>query len=140
MKRTPKQIIEACKSSQSMMQAARKLEIKYDTLRKYAIQLGVWNPNQSGKGISKAIYTLEQIFSNEIYIKSGALKYRLFKENVKQEICERCSIIDWLGQKIAFELHHKDGDKYNNNINNLEVLCPNCHSQTDNFRGRKKRV
>ncbi len=46
----------------------------------------------------------------------------------------------WLDSKIPLELHHKDGDKFNNCIENLEVLCPNCHSLTDNVRGKNNRV
>lgn len=39
-----------------------------------------------------------------------------------------------MGNNISFELHHKDGNKLNNSRDNLEILCPNCHSQTPNYR------
>lgn len=138
IKITNEEIIKVCKSAQSMSEAARILKIKYDTLKKYAIKLNVWNPNQSGKGIEKAKYTLESILSNKYYISSINLKGRLYKADIKQKKCEDCNITSWNKKRIAFELHHIDGDKYNNNINNLKILCPNCHSQTDNFRGRNK--
>jgi hypothetical protein len=38
------------------------------------------------------------------------------------------------------ELHHKDGDRTNNILSNIELLCPNCHALTDNYRGSKKKV
>lgn len=47
--------------------------------------------------------------------------------------CECCKHTEWLNQPINLELHHIDGDKSNNELNNLQLLCPNCHSYTDNF-------
>ena len=52
--------------------------------------------------------------------------------------CEKCHISEWMGQKLTLELHHIDGDHYNNSLENLQILCPNCHSQTPNFRSRNK--
>lgn len=67
---------------------------------------------------------------------SGRLLERLIEEGYKERKCERCGIVDWMGQKITFHLHHRDGDHDNNKLENLESLCPNCHSQTNNFAGR----
>lgn len=50
--------------------------------------------------------------------------------------CERCQLEQWLNNPIPLEVHHKDGDKLNNELDNLELLCPNCHALTDNWRGR----
>ena len=50
--------------------------------------------------------------------------------------CENCGLSEWMGKKIALEVHHKDGDSLNNELSNLQLLCPNCHSLTDNWRGR----
>ena len=51
--------------------------------------------------------------------------------------CEKCGNTVWLGQKIPLEVHHKDGDSTNNELINLELLCPNCHALTDTHRGKK---
>lgn len=64
------------------------------------------------------------------------LKWRLIEEGVKEWRCERCNNTEWLGDKIPLELHHKDGDRTNNELDNLELLCPNCHAFTDTYRGR----
>lgn len=48
--------------------------------------------------------------------------------------CNCCKINKWMNKKITFELHHKDGDRKNTLRTNLEVLCPNCHTQTPNYR------
>ena len=45
-----------------------------------------------------------------------------------------------MGEEIPLELHHKDGDHSNNSISNFEILCPNCHAFTENYRGRKNRM
>lgn len=50
--------------------------------------------------------------------------------------CECCGNIEWLGQPIVLEVHHKDGDHLNNVLENLDLLCPNCHSLTENWRGK----
>ena len=50
--------------------------------------------------------------------------------------CEKCGNVEWLNQPIVLEVHHKDGDHLNNVLENLELLCPNCHSLTENWRGK----
>ena len=52
--------------------------------------------------------------------------------------CESCGIKDWNNKPLSLELEHKDGDCFNNDLSNLEFLCPNCHSLTPTFRGRNK--
>lgn len=70
------------------------------------------------------------------------LKKRLFKEGIKEEKCEICGLISWLDKEISLQLHHKDGDNTNNSLENLQILCPNCHSQTNNYAGKnaKKKI
>ena len=50
--------------------------------------------------------------------------------------CECCGLSEWNNKPITLEIHHKDGDHLNNVLDNLQLLCPNCHSQTDNWRGK----
>ena len=52
--------------------------------------------------------------------------------------CNGCKIDTWRGKPIILELEHKDGNNKNNIRENLEALCPNCHSQTETWRGRNK--
>ena len=56
--------------------------------------------------------------------------------HIRGHKCECCEQIEWLGQQIPLEVHHKDGDSLNNEMSNLELLCPNCHALTKNYRGR----
>lgn len=50
--------------------------------------------------------------------------------------CARCGISEWLGQPVCFEMDHIDGNNQNNTRHNLEILCPNCHSNTPTWKGR----
>lgn len=83
---------------------------------------------------------LQDIFENkDKYVCSGKLLRRLIKEGHKEHMCEQCKNTTWNEKPIALELNHVDGNRDNNSPENLQLLCPNCHAQTDNWRGRKKR-
>jgi len=76
---------------------------------------------------------------NTVHIKSDKLIKKLIDEGIKEYKCENpeCGISSWHGKEIKLQLHHIDGNHFNNEVDNLMILCPNCHSQTDNFCGRK---
>jgi hypothetical protein len=69
----------------------------------------------------------------------GHLKRRLINLGLKEDRCEVCGISEWLGAPLSLALHHVNGDGKDNRLENLQLLCPNCHSQTDNFAGRNMR-
>ena len=52
--------------------------------------------------------------------------------------CEVCSISDWQGKPITLQVDHINGDAGNNEPDNIRLICPNCHSQTDSFGGGNK--
>jgi len=65
------------------------------------------------------------------------------ENKVKKYICEKCGIVEWQGKLIRFHLDHINGNHTDNTVENLRLLCPNCHSQTDTYcRGstRKKQL
>lgn len=64
------------------------------------------------------------------------LKRRLLQDGVKTGRCDTCGIGAWRGRPIHLDLHHVNGDGFDNRLENLRLLCPNCHSQTSNFAGR----
>jgi DNA-binding CsgD family transcriptional regulator len=66
----------------------------------------------------------------------GNLKRRLLREGLKAARCEACGITAWQGRPLSLALHHINGDGRDNRLENLQLLCPNCHSQTENFSGR----
>lgn len=67
------------------------------------------------------------------------LKERLLKEGLLEDKCSRCGIIDWNDEPISLQIHHKNGKGKDNRLENLCILCPNCHSQTETFAGRNSR-
>jgi hypothetical protein len=68
------------------------------------------------------------------------IKKWLFNFKLKIEICEICSLTNkWMDKSLSLQLDHIDGDNSNYEINNLRILCPNCHSQTDNYAGKKNK-
>jgi 5-methylcytosine-specific restriction endonuclease McrA len=52
--------------------------------------------------------------------------------------CVKCRLSRWSDKPLMLELHHIDGNDKNNNLENAQLLCPNCHSQTHNFRNKKR--
>ena len=66
------------------------------------------------------------------------LKSRLISEGLKTDRCEVCGLREWQGAPITLALHHINGTRTDNRLQNLQVLCPNCHSQTDTFAGRRR--
>lgn len=75
--------------------------------------------------------------SNKKPIQSYKLRNRLLRESLLEAKCYQCDLTEWNGKPLSFELHHKDGNTSNNTLDNLELLCPNCHSQTSNHRRSK---
>lgn len=99
------------------------------------------------------INLLAEVKSSNKYSSPGYLTY-IFTENwdtlgieakrlkvilEQQGKCNKCEVSSWNGQQITLEFEHKDGDNSNNSRDNVEALCPNCHSQTATWRGRKNK-
>ena len=60
-------------------------------------------------------------------------------EREKEWKCERCGLNTWQGSPLPLEIHHIDGNRRNHDLSNLQILCPNCHSQTSNWRSRNQK-
>jgi transposase-like protein len=67
------------------------------------------------------------------------LKLRLLAAGLKENCCEECGLSEWRGKALSVALHHVNGDGKDNRLENIKFLCPNCHSQTDNYSGRSTR-
>jgi DNA-binding CsgD family transcriptional regulator len=66
------------------------------------------------------------------------LKGRLLAAGLKQSLCEECGLSSWRGKPLPLALHHVNGDGDDNRLENLQLLCGNCHSQTSNFSGKNR--
>lgn len=86
-----------------------------------------------------AFRPVDEVFAVNTRRNRGHLKTRLLRLGIKDGRCERCGLARWLRQPVALALHHVNGDRLDNRVQNLELLCPNCHSQTENFSGRNGR-
>lgn len=84
--------------------------------------------------------SLDEYLTSDSSIDGYELKNRLLKAGYKSNICEVCGTSDWNGKPLSMQIHHKDGNNKNNCLDNLMMICPNCHSQTENYRGKSNKV
>ena len=134
------EFIKITMESETMSKAAAQLKMHFNTFKKYAVKFGVYNPNQGGKGTLKPIpprYATHEILEGlHPHYQTYKLKQRLFKEGILKNQCNECGIESWNGKELKCELDHIDGDRTNHKLENLRILCPNCHSQTETFRSK----
>lgn len=74
------------------------------------------------------------------HINNFKLKEKLIKCGIKENKCEICGNDSWMGKPLKCQLHHINGDNTDNRIENLQMLCPNCHSQTENYCGLANKI
>ena len=146
------QLKKAVKDSFSYRQVLKKLGLReaggnYEQVKKYIkeYKLNVshfkgraWNKGL--KGIGKPRIPLELILVKNSSFQSFKLKKRLFAAGLKPQYCENCG---WAERTkdgyLPLELDHINGDRHDNRLENLRILCPNCHSLTANHRGRLRK-
>jgi hypothetical protein len=90
----------------------------------------------------KTRYTFEEIFKKDSKCKSGnkILKKIILRNKILEHCCGICKIEPvWNGKPLILQVDHIDGDSSNNEIKNLRLVCPNCHSQTDTYCGKLKK-
>ena len=87
---------------------------------------------------TKEEFIKEVLVLNGVGWKSHAIKLELFKFGLKERKCEKCGQDEiWFGEKLSLQLDHKNGNHKDNRFENLEILCPNCHSQTPTYSGKR---
>jgi protein-tyrosine-phosphatase len=93
--------------------------------------------NRYPNGIKKSFS--EILVENSLYGNRRILKKRLFQEGLLKNICSICGQIpEWNGKKLVLEIDHINGIRNDNRLENLRILCPHCHSQTNTFTGKTK--
>ena len=131
------EILQWIEINQSKAFMCKELKCKPETLNAYLKQMNIeYSGNMGGKGIKTSNqYKIAEEYAKGTCVKSHKLKLKLIKDGVKEEKCELCKLAEWQGVKIPLELHHKDGNHFNNKLENLEILCPNCHATQNGNSG-----
>ena len=147
---TDEQFIEAVKNSLSYAEVLRKIGLKvagsnYDTVKRKISELNLdishmtgqgWNKGERYKPVKGKRPLEEVLIEHSTWVNTNNLRKRLLNEGLKEKKCECCGNSEWMGKPIALELHHVNGIKDDLRIENLQILCPNCHAFTDNYRGK----
>jgi Zn finger protein HypA/HybF involved in hydrogenase expression len=151
---------ELCKNSYSLAEVLRKAGRKgggpQQTLKKKIAEYNIdishftgqnWNKGKNKENDERIArqsknqekYTLEEVFKKDSTITQHGLRGYIQRYNLIEYKCAKCGCDGhWQNGEIKLEIHHRDGNNHNNEINNLVYLCPNCHALTDNFRGKNK--
>jgi Zn finger protein HypA/HybF involved in hydrogenase expression len=150
---TESQLIEAVKNAISIAGVLKLVGLKpaganYSNIKRHIKELQLDTSHWKGQGWNKgqnlghrrdiSEYLIDNTLRIGPVIGSNALRKRLIKEGFKRAECENCKLREWNGQPAPLELDHINGNHEDNRIENLQILCPNCHAQTETYRGKNK--
>lgn len=141
------QYTKAVKASTSYSDTCRTLGVcvhgsTYRKVRREIIQLGLTTDhfNHTNRSGSTKKLLIEDILVEGSGYNSSRLKKRLVKEGLKEDTCEECGGGNsWNNKPLVIQLDHINGVHSDNRIDNLRLLCPNCHSQTDTFTSKNRK-
>lgn len=129
-------ILKWIEEKQSKAYMCKQLNCKPETLNSYLEKMGISYKGRQGlKENPNHNYKTAEEYVKNAYVSSHKLKEKLIRDGIKKHQCELCLLEEWQGEKIPLELHHKDGNHYNNDFENLQILCPNCHALQENNSG-----
>lgn len=146
---TDEALIAAIKDSLTYADVLRCLGLRvhssrYKRVQKDVQRLGLDTSHflRNRIGMSKPINIekpLEELLLEGTEVHTHRLKKRLIKAGLLEEKCHICEVLHWQGRKLSLHLDHIDGNRRNNTLENLRLLCPNCHSLTETYCGNKNK-
>ncbi|SES81878.1 HNH endonuclease signature motif containing protein [Hymenobacter actinosclerus] len=98
-----------------------------------------WNQGERFRAFGTPFCWDDILVENSTYASTFRLRKRLIEYGLKEHRCEACTLSEWLGEPIPLELHHVNGVNNDHRLENLQLLCPNCHALTDNYRGKNQK-
>jgi HNH endonuclease len=148
---TKEELTEAVATSFSLAEVLRKLNIRdaggnYLTLKQRIKEMGLDTSHFTGsswlKGRKNPIRryrSLDEILvKDSTFMSTDSLRKHLIAEGIFPHQCVSCGLSEWLERPIPLELDHINGDRRDNRLENLRLLCPNCHALTATYRGKNK--
>jgi 5-methylcytosine-specific restriction endonuclease McrA len=133
------QIKEAYEKYETLNIASSELGMTIVSLWRRAKKIGLaWKDKNYRSVQPTKIPTIEILDGRHPYYQTLKLKKRLIKEGIKENKCDICGITEWNGKLISMQLDHINGDSHNHKLENLRMICPNCHSQTETYCGKNK--
>lgn len=135
-------IVDGAKSKKEILvrSGLRAAGGNFSTLEKaarhYGIELPVWEP-PSGGCLTRV--PIESYLVENSTVSRDRLKRRLLEEGILENLCDECGLGDeWNGKPLTLQLDHINGVYNDNRLENLRIICPNCHTQTETFAGKKQ--
>jgi len=138
MKLTDEMIMEAYEQKITQQEACAKHGVTVVTWWRRAKKLGLkWSDLPAHEGAKKL--DLNEILNGEHpQYQTYKLKQRLINVGLKSNKCEECGVAEWNGKQLNIQLDHINGNSHDHRLENLRMLCPNCHSQTETYSGKNK--
>ena len=133
------EIIKMIDNNEPKSNISKMLNCRPSTLETYLNLMEIeykGNQGMFGKKTDAKRKTAVEYLKKEVVVTSK-LRRKLIQDGLKKKECEVCNISTWQGMELPLELHHIDGNRFNNELYNLQILCPNCHSLTPNHSKRK---
>lgn len=148
---TDEQLIQAIKNNKSYAGVIKELGFKvsggmHSLIKRHIIRLDLDTSHFTGQGHLKnkthgwtpKIPLEDVLVLNSTYSRHN-LKRRLLNASILDYKCKECGLSEWRDKKLSLHLDHINGNTFDNRLENLRMLCPNCHSQTETYAGKNKK-
>lgn len=148
-KNTDAELIEAVRKSKNIVDVLRIIGrpqngSSYKYVHDRIVKLNIDVSHFTGSAWNRGVVCgrMPRMKDEEIFIKdspykcSNSLRNRILNGGLREYKCEICGNTEWNGKPIPLQVHHINGINNDNRLENLQILCPNCHAQTDTFCGK----